>query len=73
MRSNESKMTKQEKEIHIKKYGREILNKEVAPRFYAHIEHFLKNDRDDDDEVAAVLDFMYDTIVYTISQLDVLK
>lgn len=61
-------MTKQEKEAHVKKYGQEILDKEVAPRFCAHVAHFLKNDRDDDDAVAEVLDFMYDTLVGTATR-----
>ena len=50
------------------KYGPVILNKEVAPRFCALVDYFLKNDRDDDEAVAEVLDFMYDTLVATAAQ-----
>lgn len=62
-------MTKQEKETHIMKYDKEILNKEVAPRFYAHVKHFMKNDREDDKVVAEILDFMYDMLVSTATQV----
>lgn len=61
-------MTKKEKETHIMKYDKEILNKEVAPRFYAHVEHFMKNDKEDDEVVAEILDFMYDVLISTANQ-----
>ena len=60
-------MTDLEKEIHVSKYDTELFNAKAAQRFYRHVQHFLQYQRDDDEIIAEILDFMYIVLILQIS------
>lgn len=60
-------MTDLEKEIHVSKYDTELFNAKATQRFCRHVQHFLQYQRDDDEIIAEILDFMYIVLILQIS------
>lgn len=63
-------MNRREKEMYVSKYSKKIYNKKDSPRFYAHVQHFLEHNQNDDEVTAEILDFMYEVLVTNSKQED---
>ncbi len=55
-------MNYKDKLNHIKKYNLVLIDGEEASRFIQHIRYFLEHEEKDDEEIAQVLDFMYENV-----------